>query len=148
LPATDVLERLKEDRQHPSTPLRFAIAQPVQITPATHGTWETVPGGRLWRLRFHSPGATDLNFAFTTFWLPEGATLHISSLEEDYFQGPYTSQDNKPHGQLWTPVIPGAGAWMRCEGSAAAGADPSEYRVSGHVSAAERCCCISRSGAL
>ena len=100
LPPVDAKARLQEDKQRPSTPVRFAIAQVVQITPDTDGTWENVPGGRLWRLRVNSPGATDLNFAFTTFWLPDGATLHINSLEEDYFQGPYTSKDNKASGQL------------------------------------------------
>ena len=94
---------------HP-TPLRFAVPTPVQITPATDGTWEQVQGGRIWRLRVASRGATDLNFGFTSFWLPQGATLHISSETEDYFQGPYTSQDNKPHEQLWTPVVPGGNA--------------------------------------
>ena len=54
-----------------------------------------------------SAGATDLNFGFTRYWLPPGATLHILSGEENYFQGPYTDGDNKPHGQLWTPVVPG-----------------------------------------
>lgn len=112
LPGIDAKVALKEDQARPSNPLRFAIAQAVQITPQTHGTWEEVPGGRLWRMRFHSRGATDLNFAFTTFWLPEGATLHISSLEEDYFQGPYTAKDNKPHQQLWTPVIPGGSGYV------------------------------------
>ena len=50
-----------------------------------------------------------MNFAFSQFWLPDGATLHILSEQEAYFQGPYTAADNKPHGQLWTPVIPGGG---------------------------------------
>jgi hypothetical protein len=124
LPATDAQLRLQEDKRLPSTPLRFAIAQAVQITPDTHGTWENVPEGRLWRLRFHSAGATDLNFAFTTFWLPDGATLHINSLKEDYFQGPYTSKDNKPNGQLWTPVIPGGSAWIELFVPADATAQP------------------------
>jgi hypothetical protein len=58
-------------------------------------------------LRIFSPGATDLNVGFTTFWLPEGATLHLAAENEPYYQGPYTAQDNSPRGQLWTPVIPG-----------------------------------------
>lgn len=94
------------------TPLRFAVAQSVQVTPATHGSWEQLSGGRLWRLRILSTGATDLNFGFTTFWLPDGATLHVMSEHEDYFQGPYTAADNNPegHGGLWTPVVPGEAA--------------------------------------
>src|SRR5687767_9556676 len=109
--ATDVqAEKAADERVGVSGPLRFAASTPTQITPATAGTWENVPGGRIWRLRIASAGATDLNFAFTTFWLPEGATLHISSETEDYFQGPYTARDNKPHEQLWTPVVPGGSA--------------------------------------
>jgi hypothetical protein len=106
------------------TPVRFAVPQPVNITPASQGTWEQLPEGRLWRLRVTSAGATDLNLGFTTFWLPEGATLHVSSADGSYFQGPYTAQDNKPHGQLWTPVIPGEVAVIELFVPAQATAEP------------------------
>ncbi len=109
-PTDPQAEKAADARLGDPTPLRFAIPTPARITPATDGTWEPVPGGRIWRLRIASQGATDLNFGFTTFWLPEGATLHISSETEDYFQGPYTAEDNKPHEQLWTPVVPGGNA--------------------------------------
>jgi hypothetical protein len=111
LPATDVVKELgKDSGKGMPVPLRFAVPQLVKITPATHGTWETVPGGQLWRLRLQSTGATDLNLGFGLFWLPEGATLHIASETEQYYQGPYTAQDNKEHGQLWTPLVPGEAA--------------------------------------
>jgi hypothetical protein len=105
---TDVKAELESDkRAGVVTPLRFATATTISVTPQTHGTWENVTGGRLWRLRVHSAGATDLNLGITQFWLPEGATLHIWSEGEDYFQGPYEANDNQEHRQLWTPVIPG-----------------------------------------
>ena len=111
LPPTDVQAELAADAQSPiRVPLRYAVARPAQITPATYGTWEQLPTGRLWRLRFISSGATDLNFGFTTFHLPEGATLHIISETDSYFQGPYTAADNQPAEQLWTPVVPGEAA--------------------------------------
>jgi lysyl endopeptidase len=89
-------------------PQRFALPTDVTITPNTDGTWEQLDdGGWLWRLRVDSPNATDLNFGFTRFRLPEGATLHLVSLDHDYFQGPYGAADNRDHGELWTPVIPG-----------------------------------------
>lgn len=108
---TDIQAELAADqRRSGPTPRRFAVAQKVAVTPATHGSWEQLTDGRLWRLRVRSAGATDLNLGFTTFWLPEGATLHVIAEGEPYFQGPYTSQDNKPRGQLWTPVLPGESA--------------------------------------
>ncbi|HXI53269.1 MAG TPA: trypsin-like peptidase domain-containing protein [Candidatus Saccharimonadales bacterium] len=108
LPPTNPQFELASDAARgPGTPLRFANSTAVIVTPATHGTWEQLPEGRLWRLRITSPGATDLNFGFSEFWLPEGATLHVLSEDEAYFQGPYTAGDNKPHGELWTPVVPG-----------------------------------------
>jgi hypothetical protein len=111
LPPTDVAAELAADERagHPS-PLRFAARTPVTVTPRTHGTWENVPGGRLWRLDVESPGATDLNFGFSVSHLPPGATLHVISRDEDYFQGPYEVRDNKAHGELWTPLIPGSRA--------------------------------------
>ena len=108
LPPTDPQFELAADAgRGTGTPLRFANPTAVTVTPETHGTWERFPEGRLWRLRITSAGATDLNFGFSQFWLPQGATLHILSEDEAYFQGPYTAGDNKPHGQLWTPVVPG-----------------------------------------
>jgi len=102
---------LAEDMaKNPRTPgpQRFAVPADVSITPETGGTWEMLgDGGRLWRLRVESPNATDLNFGFTRFRLPEGATLHIVSLDRKYFQGPYGAADNRDHDELWTPVIPG-----------------------------------------
>jgi hypothetical protein len=111
LPPTDVQAELAKDAgKGMPTPLQFAVPHTVEVTPVTHGTWELLPDGRLWRLRISSAGATDVNLGFTTFWLPEGATLHISSETENYHQGPYTARDNKPHGQLWTPLVPGEAA--------------------------------------
>ena len=110
LPPTDVKQELAADRARGETPLRFAVPEQVQMTPVTHGTWEMIPGGRLWRLQISSAGATDLNLGFSSFWLSEGATLHVYSESENYVQGPYTAEDNKPHNQLWTPVTPGASA--------------------------------------
>ncbi len=111
LPATDVAAELAADAtmQWPG-PTRYAVARPVNVSPATDGTWEAVAGGRLWRWRVSSTNATDLNFGFTSFWLPKGAMLYILAESEPYYQGPYTSLDNTESGQLWTPVVPGQSA--------------------------------------
>jgi hypothetical protein len=111
LEAVDRAKLLAEDKIRAGAgpgPLRFATLSDVKITPADGGTWESFPdGARLWRLRVYSPNATDLNFGFTRYRLPPGAMLHIISEDDDYFQGPYSSDDNKAHGELWTAVVPG-----------------------------------------
>ena len=109
LPSVDRQALIERDAQAgQGVPLRFAVPVRMQVTPQNSGTWEELPkGGRLWRLRFLAPAATDLNFGFTTYVMPPGATLHIISESEDYYEGPYTELDNKSHAQLWTPLVPG-----------------------------------------
>ena len=111
LATTDVAAELAADAKGAKPlPLQFAVPQHVLLTPANSGAWEQLPDGLLWRLRVVSTNATDLNFGFTTFWLPPGASLHVMSEGEGYYQGPYTAADNTPAGQLWTPPVPGGAA--------------------------------------
>ncbi len=113
-------------------PLRFASAVDLDLSLATAGTWEPLAdGARVWRLRVHAPGATDLNFGFARFALAPGATLHVWSEERDYFQGPYTSADAAADGQLWTPVVPGERAVV--ELFEPAGAEPASELALGRV---------------
>ncbi len=100
--------RAADDRLGKPGPLRIAEPRAVSIRPATHGTWTALAdGARLWQLRVHVPGATDLNFGFTEYRLPAGATLHVWSEAEGYYEGPYTPRDHRTHRQLWTPMVPG-----------------------------------------
>src|SRR3712207_4738637 len=55
-----------KDPQNPR-PRRFAAAADVAFTLTNSGTWQTVPDGRLWRLRIHSAGAKSLNLGITRF---------------------------------------------------------------------------------
>lgn len=109
IPEVNSSALLAEDAAEQSeVPLRFAQPVALNITPDTHGDWEAlIGGGRIWRLRLHSVGATDLNLGFSRFRLPPGATLHVISEDHDYYEGPYDSRDNKSHGELWLPVVPG-----------------------------------------
>lgn len=107
LAGIDTAKRAKEDAARTGGPLRYAIPVQVSVNTSNAGLSDQLGGGVLWRSRFYSPGATDLNFGFTSFHLPEGATLHVSSEDYDYFEGPYDHRDNEKHGQLWTPMVPG-----------------------------------------
>ncbi len=117
LPAVEPAKMLAEDARLAGDlkvgPLRFALPVPLSISLEKQGTWERLAdGGQLWRLRFSSAGATDLNFGFSRFWLPSGATLHVVSADGGYYEGPFDASDNHSHGQLWTPLVPGGSAHL------------------------------------
>ena len=89
-------------------PPRFAVAKRVAVTPANAGTWEdTKDGSRTWRWRVTAPDAVSLNFGFSHFHLPDGATLVVRSADGREARGPFTNADEDAHGQLWTPVVRG-----------------------------------------
>ena len=102
--------------------LRFAIPRSLHLTPARGGRWLALAdGGRLWQARLRVPGATDLNFTLSRFALPRGATLHLFSAGERYYEGPYTAADMRAHGRFWSPVVPGEEAVLELYLPAGAG---------------------------
>jgi hypothetical protein len=115
MPPVDEARYLQEDADREAQgidgPYRFAAPLDVHIAESTDGTWtDLAGGGRLWRLEVVSTGARTLNFGFTTFRLPEGATVHFYPSDRQEYDGPYTAADATPDGQLWTPVIRGDAA--------------------------------------
>lgn len=115
MPAVDVARLHAEDRAaaRGDAPPRFAVAHPVAITPDNAGDWDAVGKDRMaWRLRIESPGALSLNFGFSAYRMPEGGELRIYPAGLPKAHAPelvsvFTAADNKPHGQLWTPIVPG-----------------------------------------
>lgn len=111
LPKVDV-ERLRaEDRAQGKVgrpgPQRMAVAMETAFSLTSSGTWQTLPDGRLWRLRIQSPGAMHQNLGITRFDMPEGAKLWIYDPQHTDVDGPYTSRNRSRLGSLWTPVIQG-----------------------------------------
>lgn len=91
-------------------PWRIAHAVDVALGPATAGRWTTTPVGERWTLSIDAADAVHLNFGFSRFDLPPGASLRIFSPDGALHLGPYTHEDELPHGQWWTPLMPGARA--------------------------------------
>lgn len=108
----DAIDRqalLAEDAATPKgTPLRVAVPKSVDISAATDGVWEDVADGKIWRYRFSAERATGLRFTFGAYELPPGATLHLVSETYDFYEGPFTSDDQHASGQFHTPLIPGS----------------------------------------
>ncbi len=87
-------------------PPRFAVERSVFLTPAAENRWENLPEGKVrWRLRVTAASAESLNFGFSRFRLPPSAQLVIYAADGATVLGPFTAADNRPHGQLWTPVL-------------------------------------------
>ena len=116
LPGVDVA-RLKAEAARRSAklanaPVRFAAPLAVDITPATAGDWDEAGDMLVWRLRVQSKDALTLNFGFSEYHMPEGGHMLVypaglrSNASQDLIRT-FTSADNKGHGRLWTPVVPG-----------------------------------------
>ncbi len=102
------LRKAEELRRSPDTAPRYAENVSVNITPHTHGTWETLPNGKdLWRLKIYSEGAKSLNLGFTKYFMPKGGSLILYTPDKETIRGPFTPADNEEHEQLWTPIISG-----------------------------------------
>lgn len=85
---------------------RFAQPEPVDIVPGRDGPWTRAPDGAwLWRHGVSSPDAVHLNFGFSRFRLPSGASLRIASADGGASLRAYTADDNDAHGELWTPIL-------------------------------------------
>ncbi|GJM32290.1 MAG: hypothetical protein DHS20C18_12910 [Saprospiraceae bacterium] len=92
----------------PGTPWRFALPIAVNLNLKNSGTWEQLPdGSRVWRLRIDCPGAISVNFLYSDFFLPEGATLHLYTPDRKQLRGAFTSQNNKPDRKMATALMMG-----------------------------------------
>ena len=87
---------------------RFAIPHEVRISPATDGIWERIDRNRMrWSLRIGSENAISLNLGFGHWQLPRSAEMTMATTDGEFALRPFAASDNKPHGELWTPVLPG-----------------------------------------
>ena len=102
---------LSEDAARESQPgvaPRFAVPQPVSITTDRFGRWESTPDGlHVWRYRIAAERALSINLGFSQFRLPRSAKLYLFGENGKYQIRPFTAADNKPHGELWTPIVRG-----------------------------------------
>jgi hypothetical protein len=72
---------------------------PVELDLASSGAWEELAGGgRVWRLRIHSPGAKSLSLVFERFQLPAGGELFVYDDARKEVRGAYTEHEHRPDG--------------------------------------------------
>lgn len=97
----DVALLLAEDEARPKGALRFADVQDVELGLSNAGAWEELgDGGRVWRLRIHSPGAKSLALVFSRYALPPGAELFVHDDARAELRGAYTELENRLDGRF------------------------------------------------
>lgn len=108
LQAEDAINDLRRD-----IPWRFGTELSVNLSMNTSGTWDQLPNGdRIWRLNIVSDGAKTLNFVFSDFFLPTGASLYFYNQERSDLLGAYTSSQNREDRQLGTWFVEGDNIWI------------------------------------
>ena len=86
----------------------FAVPTKTSITPATNGIWERVDiDTQRWTLRVSCENALSMNVGFGRYNMPSSGSMEITDSTRDFRIRSFTADDNKTHGQLWTPVVPG-----------------------------------------
>jgi len=84
---------------------RFGINIPVNIDVKKQSVVENIANGKIYRLRIYSEGAVSINFRFSNYKLPKGASVYIYNDEEDQILGAFTSENNKKHGKLGVSLL-------------------------------------------
>lgn len=111
LPTFDVQQILEEDRlnqiEDVNIPFRFGKGFDTDLSLNKSGSWQNTDDGRVWTMRFHSPGAKSLNFIFNDFYLPEGAKLYIVNADQTVLYGPVTASCIPEDGFFMTDLIAG-----------------------------------------
>ncbi len=80
----------------------------VNLNLDNSGTWEYLPNGdRLWRLRIESNDALAIILYYNSFYLPDGATMHVYNEDRSMTIGAFTSINNADHGLFATELVTG-----------------------------------------
>lgn len=104
----DAVAYLAEDAQAAKDePYRFAASLDVSLNLNNSGIWESVPGGRLWRLQISSPGAYSIGLVYDQWHIPEGGQLFIYNVEASQVVGAFTSFNNWMDGTNITQPVAG-----------------------------------------
>ncbi len=134
MPSFDIKQILQEDSIEQSfgelRALRFAKKFYTDITPDNSGIHFTTPdGAKVWRVGIRSQGAYSLNILFSTFHLPDGASLFLYNPDQTKILGAFTEKNNSEDNIL--PLSPVQGDELIIEYQEPANAAfPGKLRIS------------------
>jgi len=102
-----LLDLEDQERDMVGLPMRFALPTQVSITPASHGIWERLDNGQFrWTYRVTCDNSVSMNLGFKKYNMPQSGSMVIMNQAINCEIRPFTAEDNKDHGELWTPLIP------------------------------------------
>ncbi|WP_181369527.1 T9SS type A sorting domain-containing protein [Flavobacterium album] len=103
----------ERNKDRADIPWRFGYEFLVDHNLGNSGTWHTLPdGGRIWRIRYRSAGAKTMNFLFSDFYMPKGATLYLYNNGRTDLLGAYDAQQNNEQRVLGTWLVKGEDIWL------------------------------------
>lgn len=114
LPMLDRGKLLAEDAvDKPFGPRRIGVQTELKGIDLSAGEWTRLADGDWqWRLRVEAPGGLAMDFSFSRFHLPEGASLLIANGDGSETIGPFDMADNRAHGEFYTPLLAGEAALL------------------------------------
>ncbi len=99
----DAVNDLRND-----VPWRFGAEIVVDYNLNNSGVWSNLQNGdRVWRIRLHSENAKTMNFIFSDFYMPEGATLYLYNHDKTDLLGAYDDRQNNDERVLGTWLVVG-----------------------------------------
>ena len=108
----DIGSLMAEDQENEElgfpAPPRMGVGIPVDIDPATTGTWTLLEdGSRIWKLELVSPDALALGVNFENLLIPEGGELYFYTPDMTMVSGAFTYESNTPFGAFSSDFIKG-----------------------------------------
>ncbi|MBY8963731.1 T9SS type A sorting domain-containing protein [Flavobacterium sp. D11R37] len=111
MPSFDLEKLQEEDKANEGRkdiPWRFGHEFTVDYNLNNSGSWHTLAdGSKIWRIRFYSEGAKSMNFLFSDFYMPKGATLYLYNNDRSDLLGAYDSSQNNTERVLGTWLVKG-----------------------------------------
>lgn len=96
----DTAALVKEDKLY-GIDNRYSIAEDLNIDIKNKGVKTEIAGkGFIWRYQVQSQGTYSLGIFFSTYYIPEGASVFVYDQTHTRLLGAFTSLNNKPSGQL------------------------------------------------
>ncbi len=88
--------------------IRIGIRKAKSITTSSHGEWQEVNGGYVWRLMIRSKGAKSIGLAYSKFALNKGSSLYIYSFDKNHIIGSFDYRTNPKRQEFATEKIDGS----------------------------------------